>query len=93
MINDRYKWLHSGIVSDAKVDARLRLDAIIDATEVPCRGHPEHWFADSRYTIADAKVRCRRCPALVACGAYADAEPAEIWGVWGGRNYKPKSKK
>jgi hypothetical protein len=92
MKNDHYVWLHAGKVSDAKVDARLRLDAIIDRTPVPCRLDPEHWYSDSRYATSDAAKRCRGCPAFAACDAYADVEPVEQWGVWGGRNRNHRSK-
>ena len=49
-----------------------------------CRGQPFDRLSD-----ADAAAICHRCPALAACAAWADAQPANtLTGVIAGRWYR-----
>lgn len=56
------------------------------AGQVPCRvsSTPGVWFATSPAAAELALLACLGCPAMVACGVYADAA-REPDGVWGGR--------
>lgn len=35
---------------------------------------------------------CQRCPVKKECKAYADTDPENTWGVWGGMKY-PRTKR
>ena len=51
--------------------------------ELPCRSHPELFFAEAPEHLLRAKALCQYCPVRSSClaGALQRREP---WGVWGG---------
>lgn len=49
----------------------------------PCEYDPELWWSKTPEDVAAAVAACRRCPAQVACAAYA-AAARERHGTWGG---------
>lgn len=51
--------------------------------KVPCRSHPELFFAEAPQDLRRAQEMCGQCPVRLAClaGALNRREP---WGVWGG---------
>ena len=69
---------------DQEGAARRGLPAAIPAgPDLPCRRHPELFFAESPREIEQAKALCQGCRARIACltGALGRREP---WGIWGG---------
>lgn len=51
--------------------------------DLPCRSHPDMWFAERPIELELAKAFCIDCPARVACLAGA-LRRRERWGIWGG---------
>lgn len=49
---------------------------------LPCRQHPELFFAESPQDVEQAKALCQGCRARMACltGALGRREPCGIWG-------------
>jgi WhiB family redox-sensing transcriptional regulator len=69
---------------DQEGTARRGLPAAIPVgPDLPCRQHPELFFAESPQDVEQAKALCRGCRARMAClaGALGRREP---WGIWGG---------
>ena len=49
----------------------------------PCASNPDLWFSDRAAEREAAAWRCRSCPVIDACAAYADAlQPPPRHGVW-----------
>ena len=72
-------------IRPAAMDAwRALQDVLDDCYSVPCNGRTE-WISESAEDRAYAAGHCRGCPALTACGKYADAA-RERDRVWGGRD-------
>lgn len=66
-----------------------------DWSEAACKGIPVVVFIPDeddyrRYTTADAKAICRRCPMRRACFEYAMAD-SRLVGVWGATTAKERA--
>jgi len=77
----------SALIPPKARDAWRNLSAVLDdlseaGHQVPCRGRGE-WLSQDAEDVAYAAGHCLRCPALNACGQYADAA-GEKHGVWAG---------
>lgn len=67
----------------ALVDALDRLAAAGRVT--PCQADPEAFTSDDLHARREARRACPRCPALEACGRFAESN-REVWHVWAGRD-------
>lgn len=54
-----------------------------EMTDLPCRLHPELYFAELPEQVERAKALCKGCPLQALCLQTA-LETQEPWGVWGG---------
>lgn len=56
--------------------------ALLVGPDLPCRQHPELFFAESPRDVEQAKALCQGCGARMACltGAIGRREPCGIWG-------------
>ena len=78
-------------IRPAAMDAWRALQGVLDdCHSVPCNGRTE-WISESAEDREYAAGHCRGCPALTACGKYADAAK-EVTGVWGGRDRTPEKR-
>jgi len=59
------------------------LTAALRDVEPPCADDPELWCSYDADEREAACHRCQPCPALAACGRYADAAQESL-GVWAG---------
>ncbi|MGB3761833.1 MAG: WhiB family transcriptional regulator [Ornithinimicrobium sp.] len=61
-----------------------RLDELArEGRSTPCRVDPEPFTSDDQDDRAEAAYACAGCPALIACGTYAETA-REAHHVWGG---------
>lgn len=80
-------------ISDNKARARDVFLARYWYTDTPCKTDPDRWHSESLAVRNQAERDCQPCPLLDACDAWASADPAERWGVWGGRDRNKKENK
>lgn len=75
----------------ARRGAYLTLCAAMDDTEPACASDLILWDSMSNQGKA---TFCATCPLRKQCRAYAELDPGNTWGVWGGRVYPraPKGK-
>ncbi|PRY06091.1 WhiB family transcriptional regulator [Kineococcus rhizosphaerae] len=64
----------------------LELAKALDEDDPPCQADPELWFSERRADRVRASFRCRDCPLLAPCRAYARSA-GERAGVWGGIDF------
>lgn len=69
------------LVSDR--DPRQLAQVARETIDLPCRPHPELYFAELPEDVERAKTLCRGCPLQQLCLETA-LELQEPWGVWGG---------
>jgi len=67
------------------VPAWRALSAALRDVEPPCADDPELWCSYDADEREAACHRCQPCPALAACGRYADAAQESL-GVWAGHD-------
>lgn len=80
------------LLTDDAVPAWVALGHVLAALErpTPCQVDPGPFGSDSAAERREAAYACGACPALKACGRYADAA-RETWLVWAGEDRTPST--
>ncbi len=60
----------------------MHLLRVTAGVKLPCRSHPDLFFAENPRDIRQAKALCGGCPVRSAClaGALQRGEPCGVWG-------------
>lgn len=59
--------------------------------DAACREHPEvDWFPTRGDTATAALAICAGCLVRDECGAYAEAAPTSLSGIWGGKAHRTR---
>lgn len=64
--------------------AYLALCAAMEDKQPACAANGPTW---DQMTMPEQKGLCLNCPLKVLCGKYAETDPENTYGVWGGKVY------